>query len=226
MSSNQPDQLQEIFGAARSMAAHDRTEFLDKACAGDAELRREVDSLLAAHDQAGRFLQPTVALSTSNALVGKSGDRIGRYKLLEQIGEGGFGVVWMAEQEEPVRRRVALKIIKLGMDTREVVARFEAERQALAMMEHPNIAKVFDGGATDTGRPFFVMELVRGIRITDYCDQANLTTKERLDLFIKVCQAIQHAREGRSHGAPSRGTAPQHPRRGSSTDHELRLQTP
>jgi serine/threonine protein kinase len=125
----------------------------------------------------------------------KPGDWIGRYKLLQKIGEGGCGVVYMAEQEEPVRRRVALKIIKLGMDTREIIARFEAERQALAMMDHPNIAKVFDAGATDTGRPYFVMELVRGVRITEYCDQHQLPTRERLDLFIKVCQAIQHAHQ-------------------------------
>ena len=125
----------------------------------------------------------------------KPGDRIGRYKLLQQIGEGGCGVVYMAEQEEPVRRRVALKVIKLGMDTKSVIARFEAERQALALMDHPNIAKVLDAGATDTGRPYFVMELVRGIKITDYCDQNNLSTRERLDLFIQVCQAIQHAHQ-------------------------------
>src|SRR5215831_4839206 len=124
-----------------------------------------------------------------------SGTRIGRYKLLEQIGEGGFGVVWMAEQEEPVHRRVALKIIKLGMDTKQVIARFEAERQALAMMDHPNIARVLDAGATDTGRPYFVMELVKGIKITEYCDQNDLPTTDRLGLFVKVCQAIQHAHQ-------------------------------
>ena len=123
------------------------------------------------------------------------GTRIGHYKLLEQIGEGGFGIVWMAEQEEPVRRRVALKIIKLGMDTHEVVARFEAERQALAMMEHPNIASVFDGGATATGRPYFVMELVKGVPITTYCDANQLTTRERLELFLEVCHAVQHAHQ-------------------------------
>src|SRR5439155_15664252 len=122
-------------------------------------------------------------------------DRIGRYKLLQQIGEGGCGVVYMAEQAEPVRRRVALKVIKLGMDTKTVIARFEAERQALALMDHPNIAKVFDAGATETGRPYFVMELVRGIKITDYCDQNNLSTRERLALFTQVCHAIQHAHQ-------------------------------
>jgi serine/threonine protein kinase/tetratricopeptide (TPR) repeat protein len=125
----------------------------------------------------------------------KPGDMIGRYKLLQQLGEGGCGVVYMAEQEEPVRRRVALKVIKLGMDTKSVIARFEAERQALAMMDHPNIAKVLDAGSTDAGRPFFVMELVRGIRITEYCDQNRLNTEERLKLFIQVCQAIQHAHQ-------------------------------
>ncbi len=128
-------------------------------------------------------------------ILEKSGDWIGRYKLLQQIGEGGCGIVYMAEQDEPVRRRVALKIIKLGMDTKSVIARFEAERQALAMMDHPNIAKVFDAGATDTGRPYFVMELVRGIKITDYCDAQKLSIRQRLDLFIQVCQAIQHAHQ-------------------------------
>jgi serine/threonine protein kinase len=125
----------------------------------------------------------------------KLGAAIGRYKLLEKIGEGGFGLVYVAEQREPVKRRVALKIIKLGMDTRQVVARFEAERQALAMMDHPNIARVLDAGATESGRPYFVMELVRGIRITEYCDQNNVPTRQRLDLFLKVCQAIQHAHQ-------------------------------
>src|SRR5207244_1493745 len=126
-------------------------------------------------------------------LAEKTGDRIERYRLLQEIGEGGCGVVYMAEQQEPVRRRVALKIIKLGMDTRQVVARFEAERQALALMDHPNIAKVLDAGATESGRPFFVMELVRGVPITDYCDTNNLSTRERLGLFVPICKAIQHA---------------------------------
>ncbi len=124
----------------------------------------------------------------------EAGNRVGRYKLLQKIGEGGCGVVYLAEQEEPVRRRVALKVIKLGMDTRQVVARFDAERQALALMDHPNIAKVFDGGATQ-GRPFFVMELVVGAKVTDYCDEHRLSTRERLNLLISVCHAVQHAHQ-------------------------------
>jgi WD40 repeat protein len=180
-----------------------RRTYLDRACGGDAALRAELESLLAASSAAGEFLLRPAAVGAGAMqetvlmppLSEKAGTRIGRYKLLEQIGEGGFGVVWMAEQEEPVRRRVALKIIKLGMDTKEVVARFEAERQALAMMDHPNIAVVFDGGATDTGRPFFVMELVKGIPITDYCDANQLCTRERLELFMTVCQAVQHAHQ-------------------------------
>ena len=123
------------------------------------------------------------------------GEWMGPYKLLQQIGEGGMGVVYMAEQEKPVRRRVALKIIKPGMDTGQVIARFEAERQALALMDHPNIAKVLDAGTTGAGRPYFVMELVKGIPITDYCDRNRLTPRERLELFVPVCRAIQHAHQ-------------------------------
>src|SRR5262249_40054975 len=122
-------------------------------------------------------------------------ERIGHYKLLEQIGEGGCGVVYMAEQDQPVRRRVALKVIKLGMDTKQVVARFEAERQALALMDHPSIAKVFDAGVTEAGRPYFVMELVRGIKVTEYCDENELSARERLELFIQACQAVQHCHQ-------------------------------
>ncbi len=140
-------------------------------------------------------ISPELAEQFARLKPEEAGDQIGNYKLLQQIGEGGFGTVWMAEQERPVRRRVALKVIKLGMDTKEVIARFEQERQALAMMDHPNIAKVFDAGATQFGRPFFVMELVRGIKITDYCDRANLPTTERLALFILVCHAVQHAHQ-------------------------------
>jgi tetratricopeptide (TPR) repeat protein len=195
MSPDQERRLEEIFSAARDLPALEQAAFLERACGGDAEMRQQADSLLVAHGQAGQFLQPTIAPPKLSAPVERPGDRIDRYKLLEQIGEGGFGVVWMAEQEEPLRRRVALKIIKLGMDTREVVARFDAERQALAMMDHPNIARVFDGGATDTGRPFFVMELVKGVPITAYCDANKLPTRERLALFLLVCQAVQHAHQ-------------------------------
>jgi hypothetical protein len=185
-----------IFGEAlRLSVPAARAAYLDQACAGDLVLRQEVESLLSAYAQAGDFLAHTMPLPESDVTLEHPGTRIGRYKLLERIGEGGFGVVWMAEQEEPVRRRVALKIIKLGMDTREVVARFEAERQALAMMDHPNIARVFDGGATDTGRPYFVMELVKGDPITEYCDANKLSTGERLELFMQVCHAVQHAHQ-------------------------------
>jgi WD40 repeat protein/serine/threonine protein kinase len=191
-----------IFDAALACASpQERAAYLDKACTGKPELRRRIEGLLAAHDQATGFLEnsqaaaarPTVRLALQPEE--QPGERIGRYKLLQKIGEGGCGVVYMAEQEEPVRRRVALKIIKLGMDTRQVVARFEAERQALALMDHPNIAKVLDAGATDKGRPFFVMELVKGISVTRYADENKLDTRQRLDLFIQICQAVQHAHQ-------------------------------
>lgn len=198
---NNRQRLQEIFSNAVEIAdPTERETYLVRACEGDLKLRQEIDSLLGAHVKAAEFLQhpaPGATQRTASipALSETSGTRIGRYKLLEQIGEGGFGVVWMAEQEEPVRRRVALKIIKLGMDTKEVVARFEAERQALALMDHPNIASVFDGGATDAGRPYFVMELVKGLPITEYCDAQKLSTEERLKLIIQVCEAVQHAHQ-------------------------------
>src|SRR5207248_6746834 len=133
------------------------------------------------------------ATAVMASITEKAGDLIGRYRLLQKIGEGGCGVVYLAEQEEPIRRKVALKVIKLGMDTKSFIARFEAERQALALMDHANIAKVLDAGATETGRPYFVMELVRGAKLTDYCDQNRVSTEDRLKLFIQVCQAIQHA---------------------------------
>jgi len=167
-------------------------------------MRQRIEELLKAQPQLGEFMENPAdigmlgAPETTRLTVPpeeRPGTRIGRYKLLQKIGEGGCGVVYMAEQEEPVKRRVALKVIKLGMDTKSVIARFEAERQALAMMDHPNIAKVLDGGATQTGRPYFVMELVRGTRITEFCDQNRLSTRERLDLFIQVCQAVQHAHQ-------------------------------
>ncbi len=177
----------------------ERAAYLDRACQGDAGLRRRVESLLAAHDHPDRFLdEPVPGMDETCDLSTVSeapGTVIGRYKLLQQIGEGGFGVVYMAEQQEPVRRKVALKIVKPGMDSKEVIARFEAEQQALAMMDHPNIARVFDAGATASGRPYFVMELVRGIQVTQYCDENNLTPRERLELFVSVCNAVQHAHQ-------------------------------
>jgi serine/threonine protein kinase/predicted Zn-dependent protease len=188
------DRIIELFHEASARPAGvERDRYLSGACGDDLQLEREVLSLLGAHEAAGNFLEATP--SPGMLVTEKPGDRIGRYKLLEQIGEGGCGVVYMAEQEEPIRRHVALKVIKLGMDTREVVARFEAERQALALMDHPNIARVLDGGAADTGRPFFVMELVRGVKITDYCDQKKLSTTHRLELLIQVSKAIQHAHQ-------------------------------
>ncbi|HEY1788084.1 MAG TPA: serine/threonine-protein kinase [Verrucomicrobiae bacterium] len=191
---------EEIFEAALKLPEGDRAAYVDSACGGEAAVRTRVMELLKAHAAAGGFMKEPAVPERKTIVVSpppdeKPGDKIGRYKLLQQIGEGGCGVVYMAEQEEPVRRRAALKVIKLGMDTKSVVARFEAERQALAMMDHPNIAKVLDAGATETGRPFFVMELVRGIKITDYCDQNRLSTTERLGLFIQVCNAIQHAHQ-------------------------------
>jgi WD40 repeat protein/serine/threonine protein kinase len=172
-----------------------RSAYLDRVCGDDHALRASVEALLRNYKDDNFLEVPSSAMSRPDPLTEKPGDAIGPYKLLEKIGEGGFGAVYVAEQREPIRRRVALKIIKLGMDTKQVVARFEAERQALAMMEHPNIAKVLEAGATDTGRPFFVMELVRGITITDYCDQNQLSTRQRLDLFIQICHAVQHAHQ-------------------------------
>jgi WD40 repeat protein/serine/threonine protein kinase len=174
----------------------ERLAFVAQACGGDVALRRGVERLLQAHDRAGRFLQDDPGVATIDHPAGQeSATVIGPYKLLEQIGEGGFGVVFMAEQQQPVRRKVALKVLKPGMDTRQVVARFEAERQALALMDHPNIARVFDGGATAGGRPYFVMELVKGIPITDYCVQARLPHRQLLELFLDVCHAVQHAHQ-------------------------------
>ncbi len=171
-----------------------RDAWLNGACGGDAALEKRIQALLRVHDAEAEFLPDTLATVISEPAE-RPGTVIGPYKLREQVGEGGFGTVWVADQDQPVRRRVALKIIKLGMDTREVIARFEQERQALAMMDHPNIAKVLDAGTTDSGRPYFVMELVRGVKITDYCDQNNLGTLQRLELFMKVCHAVQHAHQ-------------------------------
>jgi serine/threonine protein kinase len=189
-----------IFGHALDLPAAGRSTYLDEVCGDDPALRSRVEALLRAHDGADSLLEGSPASAKRTTLSSlspaeKPGTLIGRYKLLQKIGEGGCGVVWMAEQQEPVVRRVALKVIKLGMDTREVIARFEAERQALALMDHPNIARVLDASATDTGRPYFVMELVRGVPITKYCDENNLPTPARLGLFMQVCQAVQHAHQ-------------------------------
>jgi serine/threonine protein kinase/tetratricopeptide (TPR) repeat protein len=186
----------EIFEGALALPPGQREAFLAQHSAGDPELLQRVRALLHAAESEADFLTP-VAPNHAPPLpaIEKPGDRIDRYKLLEQIGEGGCGIVYMAEQEEPIRRKVALKVIKVGMDTRQVIARFEAERQALALMDHPNIARVYDAGATATGRPYFVMELVRGLRITDYCNEKRLPTAKRLELFIQVCQAVQHAHQ-------------------------------
>jgi tetratricopeptide (TPR) repeat protein/serine/threonine protein kinase len=191
----------------------DRAQFLDQACAGDATQRQRIEKLLAAHPEAGNFLeQPavvpggTVAVAPAAGSPGEPASEpggadqpgvvlAGRYQLLERIGEGGMGTVWMAQQTEPVKRLVAVKLIKAGMDSRQVIARFEAERQALALMDHPNIAKVLDGGTTGAGRPCFVMDLVKGVPITKYCDEHHLTPRQRLELFLPVCQAVQHAHQ-------------------------------
>ncbi len=193
------DKLREVFFAALEQPPDQRKAYLDEHCAGDESLRHNVAVMLKAHaaeegpldrgswrhEYTATYEQPPEA----------PGAVIGPYKLLEQIGEGGMGLVFMAEQREPIKRRVALKIIKPGMDSRQVVARFEAERQALAMMDHPNIAKIHDGGATPDGRPYFVMEFVKGTPITEYCDKHRLTTRQRLELFLDVCHAVQHAHQ-------------------------------
>ena len=204
----------DIFDHAAEIPFPDeRHKYVAEACGGDADLRQRVDALLAAYERAGSFLETPAAAAAAAIAEGLEigatsdwttdpatpplregpGSVIGPYKLLEQIGEGGMGVVFLAEQIRPVRRQVALKVVKAGMDTRQVVARFEAERQALALMDHPGIAKVFDGSATDSGRPYFVMELVKGIPITRYCDERRLTPRQRLELFVQVCSAVQHA---------------------------------
>src|SRR5687767_1160973 len=189
-----------FIAALERQSTPERAAFLDEACGLDAALRRRIEELLRSHVEAGTYLETpaieALAPGTYAPPLGEGpGSRIGPYKLLQKLGEGGMGVVYMAEQERPVRRRVALKIIKPGMDSALVIARFEAERQALAMMDHANIARVLDAGATDAGRPYFVMELVHGVPITKYCDENHLTLRERLELFVPVCQAIQHAHQ-------------------------------
>ena len=206
---------EDIFHEALAQAtARERAAYLDRACAGNPKLRASVHALLEAHLGASGFLKraPVALGPTGEERPGEDaaegagpaeprarsegpGTVIGPYKLVEQIGEGGMGAVWLAQQTEPVKRLVAIKLIKPGLDSKQVLARFEAERQALALMDHPNIAKVLDAGATATGRPYFVMELVKGVPLTRYCDEHRLTPKQRLELFVPVCQAIQHAHQ-------------------------------
>src|SRR5947207_5397626 len=208
-----PDQIESILAEAVEIESDaKRREFVDQTCAGDTDLKRNVEKLIENHFRAGSFLEsPAAGLPSplggegqgvrgaatidEPAVTERPGTLIGPYKLLQQIGEGGMGTVFMAEQTRPVQRKVALKVIKAGMDSRQVIARFEAERQALALMDHVNIARVFDGDTTENGRPYFVMELVHGVPITKYCDDHHLTPRERLELFVPVCQAIQHAHQ-------------------------------
>jgi serine/threonine protein kinase/tetratricopeptide (TPR) repeat protein len=193
--------LDTIFGAALDIeSAQTRAAYLDRACGEDTSLRRRVEQLLEAHVKAGGFLQlpdtePQQTVDQAPLAMEEAGTRIGPYKLLQQLGKGGMGVVWLAEQDQPVRRKVALKIIKPGMDSLQVITRFEQERQALALMDHVNIARVFDAGTTQNGRPFFVMEVIQGIPITKYCDDNQLTLRQRLELFVPVCLAVQHAHQ-------------------------------
>ncbi len=190
----------EIFAAAIRLTGAARAAFVEAACGGNQELRAGVEALLREHDESGGLLPRDAALLSatvdqSPASLGAGALLAGRYKLIQVLGEGGMGTVWLAEQQSPVKRRVAVKLIKPGMDSRAVLARFEAERQALAIMDHPHIARIFDGGMTDQGRPFFVMELVKGIPITQYCDQMQLSVPQRLELFGQVCSAVQHAHQ-------------------------------
>ena len=198
MSEKQP-RVDDIFDAAlRQASPEDRAQYLNEACAGNSDLRRRVERLLRAVSDAGSFLETPAQdpqATIDQPPIEQTGTQVGPYKLLQEVGQGGMGVVYMAEQQEPVRRKVAVKIIKPGMDTRQVIARFEAERQALSLMDHPNIARVLDAGATGSGRPYFVMELVKGQPITDYCNEHHLTPRQRLELLVPVCQAIQHAHQ-------------------------------
>ena len=196
-----PEMLSIFAGAIARPSPEERAAFLDTACGSDVELRRRDRGPAAGPRRGGQLPRGTgrcrcdPVATVDQPASERPGTVIGPYKLLEQIGEGGFGVVFMAEQPQPVRRKVALKVLKPGMDTRQVVARFEAERQALALMDHPHIAHVFDGGTTQSGRPYFVMELVRGVPITAFCDQSHLGVRERLGLFVDVCAAVQHAHQ-------------------------------
>jgi non-specific serine/threonine protein kinase/serine/threonine-protein kinase len=194
-------QVEELYHAACQREPVERAAFLRGACGDNEELRSEVESLLAQDSRSGPLDRPAWGLAGSRGTTESkepaetAGMVIDRYHLLQKIGEGGMGEVWLAEQKEPVRRRVALKLVKAGMITREVIARFESERQALALMDHPAIAKVFDAGSKPQGAPYFVMEYVAGVPITTYCDHHRLSTRERLELFLHVCEGVQHAHQ-------------------------------
>jgi hypothetical protein len=202
----------DLFAAAIAIVdPAERAALLERECAGRPELRQRLDQSLAAHFRSNPLLDAPAAERTADytpssnpaTSVGPAAEAIStiiadRYSLLEEIGEGGMGTVWVAEQTQPVRRKVALKLIKAGMDSRQVLARFEGERQALAVMDHPSIAKILDGGLTEPGRPFFEMEYVKGVPITEYCDTVRATVPERLQLFSQVCQAVQHAHQNYS----------------------------
>jgi serine/threonine protein kinase len=192
--------IKAIFADALEKRTDDeRKAYLDKACESNAALRQRVEALLKAYGESDSVPDAPIVgsdlMPAERALTEAPGTVIDKYKLLEKIGEGGMAVVYMAEQREPIHRRVALKIVKLGMDTKSVIARFEAERQALAIMDHPNIAKVLDAGATESGRPYFVMDLVPGVSITEYCDKNRLNIDDRLRLFTLICNAVQHAHQ-------------------------------
>src|SRR5262245_16058044 len=192
------DEKSIFVGALALPDAGEREAYLQEACAGHPELLARLRDLLSAHEEPHGPLDrsPAKPGETADTAQGESaGTVIGPYKLIEQIGEGGMGMVWMAQQTEPVKRLVAVKLIKAGMDSKAGLARFEAERQALALMDHPNIAKVHDAGTTEAGRPFFVMELVKGVPLTKYCDEHRLTPRQRLELFVPVCHAVQHAHQ-------------------------------
>src|SRR5262245_5188447 len=199
---NDSPQLLSVFSEAlERQSVAERAAYLDRACGDDADLRARVEDLLRAHERAPNSPEGSPPQRHPGGTVEESpaterpGMVLGPYKLLEQIGEGGMGTVWMAQQTEPVKRLVALKLIKAGMDSKQVNARFEAERQALALMDHANIARVLDAGTTVAGRPYFVMDLVKGVPITAYCDEHRLTPRQRLELFVPVCQAVQHAHQ-------------------------------
>ena len=195
MADERPNREEEIFNRALEFApGEEREAYLDEACSSEAGLRRTVAALLEADGEPASVLETLAGRSVGSGTARgeQPGERFGRYELIEKIGDGGMGAVWRAHQEGPLGLEVALKIIKLGMDTEEVIARFEAERRALAMMDHPGIAKVFDAGATESGRPFFVMEPVDGQPLTGYCDARRLDTEARLRLFVEVCRAVQH----------------------------------